>query len=155
MRATASVRGVSDGEQVLDVDDLDRPEERRARIIASPVPNDDRAGMTGEPRLAREQQHDRERVRRAEALAEERHGEQRDPDDERLLDERGLRRLCACEALEEEDERHAAADHGDAEQCEPVPAARRHGGRRASGGRRVVSARTSSSAPATAFFAVV
>ena len=90
----------------------------------------------------------------AEALVEERHREQGNPDDERLLDERRLRRLGAREPLEEEDERHAAADQTDAEEREPLATRQRAGLRRtarAAPGKEDRDQQT----PATRFFAVV
>src|SRR5581483_2950708 len=89
---------------------------------------DDGARVAGEPDLAADEQGDREQMRRTQALPQERHREERDPDDERLLDEGGLRRLRAREAFEEEDEGHAAADHRDDREREP--AARADGARR-------------------------
>src|SRR5262249_39361605 len=114
-------RGRHTGEKPLHIDDLDCPEERRGEDHRLALAERDRAGVPDEPGLARDQEGDRENVRDAEALVEQRHSEQRDPDHERFLDERGLRSLAAGEALEEQDERDAAADEPeDEELCPPT-----------------------------------
>jgi hypothetical protein len=62
-----------------------------AKIITSPADRD-RARVAGDRDLPGDKQPDRGEVRPREPLAEQRHGEQGDPDHERLVDERGLRR---------------------------------------------------------------
>ena len=79
--------------------------------MASPLPNATCPALPASHDLPAHEQRDGERVRPAEALAQERHGQQGDPDHERLLDERRLRGLSTGQPLEEEYERHRAADH--------------------------------------------
>ena len=158
IRAAASVRGAEHVEQPLDEHDLDRPEQRRRQDHRLAGAEDDRSGLTGEPRLAGEHERDRGHVRRPEPLAQERDGEERDPDDERLVDEGGLRRVRAGEAFEEEDERDAAADARDGR--DPEPLAPRRGPRgaaseRARPGEQTAARARGGAPPATAFFAVV
>ena len=88
------------------------------------MPNAIVPACADEPGLPGDEQDDGQEVRPAEAFLQERYGEQRDPNHERLLQERRLRRRRAGEALEEEHERDAASDHADAEEREPLPARR-------------------------------
>ena len=55
IRAAASVRGGMRAQQVLDEDDLDRPEQRRGEDHRLAAAEGDRAGAAGEPGLAGEQ----------------------------------------------------------------------------------------------------
>ena len=111
IRAAASVRGSSTGHEALDEDHLDRPEQRRGQDHRLAAAERDRSRAAGEPCLpADERARSRATCAGPESLSEERYREQRDPDDERLVDERRLRCRRAREPLEEEDERDAAAD---------------------------------------------
>ena len=81
MRAAARTLGGIDRQEVLDEDDLDRPEQRRPEDHRLALAEDDGAELSRQPGLPAEQEADRERVRPPEALLQQRNGEQRDPDD--------------------------------------------------------------------------
>src|SRR3990172_1209770 len=150
-RGAGDARWNATRQEPLGDDDLDRPEQRRRRDHRFAGAPDD-PGRRHDDRLADEEDRERGDLRPTEPLAEERDGEEGDPDEQRLVDERGGGRACLGETREKQQEGDAAADDAEDEEAAPLAWPGRPG---AVVPPPALAARPTRSPAATAFFSVV